>query len=134
MQKTILLGITLSMLFLGTASLGFADVNVNVIEDFNEIIMTSEGTDDSKTIGFEAGDLFGYKSTNMGDLDGNGAEDFATIAFEADGTGINEQGNLHEELGTAYLVLMNTNGLVKESHKLSNCAVDDNAHGRSSAV
>ena len=133
MRKTVLLGITISMIILGSTSLGFAEINV--IENYNKITSETKGTDDGKIIGFEgditvswtptetktSGDLFGYKSTNMGDLDGNGAEDFATIAFHAANTGINESGD-GSLLGNAYLILMNTDSTVKESHELSNCA------------
>jgi len=123
MQQRIILFMAIFMIMVGTTTLGFADVSV--IDEFNEITMVSVGTDDSKTIGYAAGDLFGYKSTNIGDLDNNGVEDIVTIAFEADGTGINESGVLHEELGTAYLLLLNANGSVKESYPLSNCAAND---------
>jgi len=127
-HTTSLLGITIALVILGSASLGFAALDDDVINNYKKITMNSVGTSDSSTIGFGAGDLFGYKSTNMGDLDNNGVEDFATIAFEADGIGHNEftPTPTQEELGTPYLVLLNANGSVKESHVLSNCAVDNN--------
>lgn len=67
--------------------------------------------DNGATIGFGEGDLFGYKSTNVGDIDNNGAEDFATITFH--------ENNLY---GNSYLVLMNTDSTVKASYELSNCS------------
>lgn len=111
MHTTSLLGITITLVILGSTSLAFAALDDNVIVNFNEITMNTYGTDDNSPIGFGAGDLFGYKSTNMGDLDGNGAEDFATIAF-------------HENnyFGNSYLVLMNDDSTVKESYELSNCS------------
>ncbi len=80
------------------------------IESYNKITMNSMGTDDGNAIGFGAGDMFGYKSANVGDIDGNGAEDFATVAHGAD-----------DNTSTIYLVLMNSDSTVKESHELSNC-------------
>ena len=94
------------------------------VASYTKITSQTIGTSDDKTIGFGAGDLFGYKSTNMGDLDGNGAEDFATIAFHETNDGISELGD-GDQLGNAYLVLMNTDSTIKESHELSNCATVD---------
>ncbi len=127
MHTTTLLGLTITLVILGSTSLAFAAPG-DVIVDYKKIIMSTVGTGDGSTIGFGAGDLFGYKSTNIGDIDNNGAQDFATIAFEADGIGHNEftPTPTQEQLGTAYLVLLNANGSVKESHVLSNCAVDNN--------
>ena len=115
MNISSLLGLTITLVILGSTASAFAALPI--IEDYNKITMND--------VGYGAGDMFGYKSTNIGDIDNNGVEDFATIAFEADGTGINEQGVLHEELGTAYLILMNTDRTIKESHELSNCAAND---------
>ena len=127
MHTTTLLGLTITLVILGSTSLAFAAITDDVIDNYSKITMNTYGLSDGSPIGFGAGDLFGYKSTNMGDLDGNGAEDFATIAFEADGTGHNElDPSTQVQLGTAYLVLMDSSGLVKESHKLSNCAADNN--------
>jgi hypothetical protein len=122
-HTTTLLGITFALVVLGSSGVAFGD---SVIEDYEKITMNTIGTDDGNAIGFGAGDTFGYKITNMGDIDGNGAEDFATIAFEADGIGYNEKTPpTQAELGTSYLVLMNTDSTVKESHELSNCASDN---------
>jgi len=126
-HTTSLLGLTITLIILGSTSLAFASPG-DVIVDYKKITMSTVGTGDSSTIGYGAGDLFGYKSTNIGDIDGNGVPDFATIAFEADGIGHNEftPTPTQEQLGTAYLVLLNDNGSVKESHVLSNCAADNN--------
>jgi len=139
-HPTTILGLTIALVILGSTTFGVASA-VDVVASHEKITMNTVGKSDGKTIGFTGGfevivnattgetqttgDLFGYKITNMGDLDSNGAEDFATIAFEGNGTGYNEQGVLHQQLGTAYLVLMNNDSTVKESHELSNCAAND---------
>ncbi len=114
-----LLGLTITLVILGSTASAFAAVDV--IGSYEKITSITVGTDDSSTIGFGAGDLFGYKITNMGDLDNNGAHDFATIAFGATNNGTSELGN-GELLGNSYLTLMNTDGTVNSSHELSNCA------------
>ena len=122
MHNTTLLGITVALVILGSTSLAFA--STDVIDSYEKITMNTVGKSDNTTIGFGAGDMFGYKITNMGDLDNNGADDFATIAFGATNNGISELGN-GELLGNSYLTLMNTNGTVNSSHELSNCAAVD---------
>lgn len=125
MNNTALLGITFALVILGSTSFAFA--STDVIESYEKIDMTTVGKSDGSTIGFGAGDNFGYKITNMGDLDNNGADDFATIAFGADGIGHNELNpSTQTLLGTSYLTLLHTNGTVKASHELSNCAADNN--------
>ena len=125
MHTTSLLGLTIALVILGSGSLAIADTGD--ISGFNKITMQTQVSSDTSTIGYGAGDLFGYKITNMGDLDGNGVEDFATIAFEADGIGHNELNpSTQAQLGTVYLVLMNIDSTVLDSHELSNCAADNN--------
>ena len=126
MNISSLLGLTITLVILGSTASAFA--TVDVIDDYKKITSITVGTDDGSTIGFGAGDLFGYKSTNIGDIDNNGTPDFVTIAFEAEGIGHNEftPTPTQEQLGTAYLVLLNANGSVKESRELSNCAADNN--------
>ncbi len=80
------------------------------IKSYTKITRQTVGIDDGFAIGFGAGDMFGYKIANVGDLDGNGAQDMATIAFEA-----------NNKFGNVYLVLLNTDSTIKESHNLSNC-------------
>ena len=80
------------------------------ISSYNKITSQSLGTSDGLSIGFGSGDLFGYKTTDIGDVDGNGVIDMAVIAFHE-----------NTRFGNAYLVLLNSNGTLKESHELSNC-------------
>ncbi len=105
-----LLGLTITLVILGSTSFAIATTG-GLVDSYEKITMGTTGTDDSSTIGFEGDDLFGYKITNMGDIDGNGAEDFATITFHD-----------NNYFGNAYLVLMNSDSTVKESHELSNCS------------
>lgn len=113
------------MLLGSAAPLGFAETVTNgTLASYYKITSQDMGTLDGKTIGYGAGDMFGYKITNMGDLDGNGADDFATIAFGATNNGTSELGN-GELLGNSYLTLLNADGTVNASHELSNCAAAD---------
>jgi len=122
-KKTALFGSLIMALFvIGMGISSYAQTPE--LFSYNKITMNTLGTDDGTTIGFGEGDLFGYKSTNMGDLDNNGAEDFATIAFGATNNGVSELGD-GKLLGNSYLVLMNPDSTVKESYELSNCATVD---------
>jgi GEVED domain/FG-GAP-like repeat/Cadherin domain/FG-GAP repeat len=57
------------------------------------------------------GDQFGRSVAGVGDLDGDGVRDMAVGAYYDDTGGSNR--------GAIYLLLMNTNGTVKSSHKIA---------------
>ncbi len=73
------------------------------------------------------GDLFGYQIEAIGDLDGDGVIDLATIKFSDDLTG----GNAETDVGSILILFMNSNGTVDSTNEI---VMDETANGLNGCI
>lgn len=74
-----------------------------------------------------SGDMIGYKIVNVGDLNGNGIEDLATIAFNFnEGYETDEDSDVSNNYGAIIILFMNSDGKVQSSNRIT---IDDENNG-----
>lgn len=98
-----------SIILLIPTGIAFGEQTVN-----NRIEIDNDDID----LAIEAGDLFGYDIEAIGDLDGDGVIDLATIKFEDD-SGITLDPANDDNAGSILILFMNSDGTVSSTNEIT---------------
>jgi len=114
---------TLISVILFSFFFGFADGSNFLTIDPKTILNISD-------LGSFSGDAIGYKIINIGDLNGDGTEDLATIAFNSTNGYEKDNSDESNNYGAIHILFMNSDGEVKSSNRIT---IDDEENGLGTA-